>query len=456
MATPVNDVHTTLSAQFVHGTDVTVDGVDCSLFESTGYLTVRTDTWDHYARYQYTGKAANQLTGLTLCTLGNVESEAAYTFPIGSILEVGAMAEYVNERIVGPASATDGHFFKADGVTGKLAKAEAIAMAELGSLITQATMTLYVAKTGNDADGATYGGTSAHPFLTIGAAIDYLPALVAHASEINVAPGVYTENITTPLSRLIIIASLAIQAKDLADREWWATGTATAGAATTIDIEAADILGDDEWNDAAILTTGGTGPGQIRTIVDTDDANSRLTVAAWDTNPASGTTYILTGAVKINGTVSLSGIKNLTFQGIQFGLTGWYSPDADKMSVVAFYDCVWISTFYDCRVNGNSYATFTRCGIKVGASLIGLIYGRGSAGIVESCVFYGAKSSDYGLYMDGGSFVYVTGTTHVRHCATGVYASGGSIVSAAITYTDNTTNATPAAASDPAYIADVT
>jgi len=71
-------------------------------------------------------------------------------------------------------------------------------------------------------------------------------------------------------------------------------------------------------------------------------------------------------------------------------------------------------------------------------------------------VFYGAKSSDYGLYLDGGSYVYVTGTTHIRHFGTGVNADGGSIVAGGMTYTDNTTKATPAAATDPAYIADVT
>jgi hypothetical protein len=57
------------------------------------------------------------------------------------------MAEDVNERIMGPASATSGHFFKANGTSGKLASAGAIAAGELPAipltgLATQATDTI--------------------------------------------------------------------------------------------------------------------------------------------------------------------------------------------------------------------------------------------------------------------------------------------------------------------------
>jgi len=46
---------------------------------------------------EYTGIATNDLTGLTPCTLGVVETEAAWTFPIGTVVEVANSAEMVKD-----------------------------------------------------------------------------------------------------------------------------------------------------------------------------------------------------------------------------------------------------------------------------------------------------------------------------------------------------------------------
>ncbi len=70
------------------------------------------------------------------------------------------------------------------------------------------------------------------------------------------------------------------------------TGTATAGAATTITIEAGDIDYDGQWNGYWIVTTGGTGSGQAKEITACVDSTAVVTVkSAWSTNPDATTTY---------------------------------------------------------------------------------------------------------------------------------------------------------------------
>ena len=94
----VNEVQSTLSAAFVHGTDTTLTLTSATGFPAGGeYIRVGEYEADHWVLYQYTGIATNDLTGLTPCTLGVVESEAAYTFAIGTVVEVANAAEMVKD-----------------------------------------------------------------------------------------------------------------------------------------------------------------------------------------------------------------------------------------------------------------------------------------------------------------------------------------------------------------------
>lgn len=78
-----------------------------------------------------------------------------------------------------------------------------------------------------------------------------------------------------------------------------ATGTATAGGAATITLQAGSSAIDDYYNGCYIRTTGGTGGGgsggannQARRIVDYVGSTRVATVAvAWETQPSSDTTY---------------------------------------------------------------------------------------------------------------------------------------------------------------------
>jgi hypothetical protein len=131
-----NNVSGVLASEYVHGTDTHIHLVAIGLFSTGGgFVCVYTTDKLHWADLEYTGASTNDLTGLTLCTGGNVESDAAYTFPAGSIVARVPVGQDVNERIMGPASATSGHFFKANGTSGKLASAGAIAMSELPTTV---------------------------------------------------------------------------------------------------------------------------------------------------------------------------------------------------------------------------------------------------------------------------------------------------------------------------------
>ena len=70
------------------------------------------------------------------------------------------------------------------------------------------------------------------------------------------------------------------------------TGTAQAGAATTITLDSGASGTNQYYRGWVIRTTGGTGPNQIREILDYHGSTKVATVsAAWGTNPSSDTTF---------------------------------------------------------------------------------------------------------------------------------------------------------------------
>lgn len=87
------------------------------------------------------------------------------------------------------------------------------------------------------------------------------------------------------------------------------TGTAQAGAATTITLAAGASAVDDFYNNLYIVTTGGTGSGQTRLITDYVGSTKVATVdAAWTVTPDATTTYSIqsVSSLMVNQYVNIS------------------------------------------------------------------------------------------------------------------------------------------------------
>jgi hypothetical protein len=89
------------------------------------------------------------------------------------------------------------------------------------------------------------------------------------------------------------------------------TGTAVAGGATTITLDAGASGTNSFYNSTLIMLTGGTGAGQSRFITAYVGATQVATVAAWVTNPDSSTTFaILPFDAVVASVASLSSAGN--------------------------------------------------------------------------------------------------------------------------------------------------
>jgi len=73
------------------------------------------------------------------------------------------------------------------------------------------------------------------------------------------------------------------------------SGTAQAGASTTITLASGASVSDDRFNNYSILLTGGTGSGQLNIITDYVGSSKVATVSSWSTNPDNTTTYEIIG-----------------------------------------------------------------------------------------------------------------------------------------------------------------
>jgi len=110
----------------------------------------------------------------------------------------------------------------------------------------------------------------------------------------------FATNTWTTLSITGLPAALGTDGKLVGTPAWmdsgflsFATGTATAGAATTL-TNSAKAWATNQWaNSCQVRITAGTGAGQIRPIV--SNTATALTVAAWSTNPDATSQYSIEG-----------------------------------------------------------------------------------------------------------------------------------------------------------------
>lgn len=71
------------------------------------------------------------------------------------------------------------------------------------------------------------------------------------------------------------------------------SNTAQAGASTSVTLDASASAVDDFYNNCMVYTTGGTGVGQAREILDYVGSTKVATVRAWATNPDNTTTFAI-------------------------------------------------------------------------------------------------------------------------------------------------------------------
>jgi hypothetical protein len=110
----------------------------------------------------------------------------------------------------------------------------------------------------------------------------------------------FATNTWTTLSITGLPASIGTDGRLVSTPAWidsgfksFATGTATAGAATTL-TNSAKTWTTNQWANSQVRITGGTGQGQIRTVA--SNTGTVITVsAAWTTNPDATSTYSIEG-----------------------------------------------------------------------------------------------------------------------------------------------------------------
>jgi hypothetical protein len=132
------------------------------------------------------------------------------------------------------------------------------------------------------------------------------------------------------------------------------SGTATAGAATTI-TDTSKAFTTNQWAGGTITLTGGTGSGQTRTI--SSNTATAITVSpAWTTNPAAGTTYTVSALVAydfLDDSRSLAYTPTVPTQWLDPDpTTVWSALDKLASSVKALGSCPATPTAANLRTNG--------------------------------------------------------------------------------------------------------
>jgi hypothetical protein len=163
------------------------------------------------------------------------------------------------------------------------------------------------------------------------------------------------------------------------------TGTAQAGASTTITLDASASATDDIYNGSTITITGGTGAGQIRVISDYVGSTKVATVSiAWSTTPDNTSTFSVSSQVgqyinaQPQGRVRISQINSTTSALVQseFPFFNTSTIANNKWEIEFGYEPVWSSirgyprtvTFHEGRLyfGGSKSRPSTVWGSKVG------------------------------------------------------------------------------------------
>jgi len=390
---PTNEVQGALTSDFVHGTDNHLHLVSAADFDAGGgYIRVQTTDGAHWALYEYTAVSTNDLTGLTPCTLGVVETDAAYTFPAGAYVYRVCMGEDLNDLVSKTATAPAAGSISFPGIengeTVLTTKTIAASLTELGycdgvtsaiqtqldakTEIETANRTIYVdADDGNDANDGT---TSAHDhaLATYSAALAKVKNVIANGVTITIQLAESTATYTPVATGRICegTGKLVIRGELIEEH----TGTAHASTATT-------LVDTGEFADHACvgwLVYSAAGGGQYRIIRTKNDDGVTATVGRWATTPNGDAYALYTWGAKmatgnwefVQGTIQVYDLACAAEEGYQFYVSG------NNVSL-SIYRCSGTS-----NGAGGSFAS---------------VSGLGSFFMADTCVWNGASTSNYGF-----------------------------------------------------------
>jgi len=322
--------------------------------------------------------------------------------------------------------------------------------------------TIYVDYTaGNDTTG---DGSSGNPYKTIQKAIDELPDLSASDVEIAVSGGPHI--LSSPISFIgkQVTGTLTLKAKDTSGNDLYDSGTATGGSSTTLE-DTSKSWPTDFWNGGRVYIWQGTGVGEIRDI--TGNTSNTLTISS-GTAPDSTSQYVIVKIV-LDGNATATNIfnnfaDNIRIEGfILQNSTGdllRMDPPATGRAGIEIYRNALLSPGQDGINTALVYSADIEYNyFSVGSARYGLVCGYGGFYIKPRSNVFIAQSagSGTGLYAYGPTIAAMIGGLGANtfiDLSIGEKASAGAILynGSAQTFINCTTNYTPSAASDPAYI----
>lgn len=199
------------------------------------------------------------------------------------------------------------------------------------------------------------------------------------------------------------------------------TGTATAGGATTITLEAGKVFLLNQWANSQVRITSGTGAGQIRTIAsNTAGASPVVTVSAsWTTNPDATSAYVIEGS---DDYIYLMGNAAVTLYRYSISGNTWstLSPTAARAAVTgAGFTANWVDNISDAAWTDGTYGTHYNSMVRQNGRYIYSLRGGGSnvldaydiaANTWISGIVYGAQMETFTTgtcAVDVGNFIYI-------------------------------------------------
>ena len=167
---------------------------------------------------------------------------------------------------------------------------------------------------------------ASHSTWTLSALTFTHPPRYAFAINTNNPPGTLTPDATVESVTVTAASNIFHEGR---------TGTAQAGAANTITLDASALAHDDVYIGSTIELTGGTGSGQKRIISDYVGSSKVATVSEnWTTNPDATSTFSVTGHVGqyINNIKSYGRLRIVAIESVTkaqcFAEIGLFSTDA--------------------------------------------------------------------------------------------------------------------------------